>query len=215
MQFSLGRMMHYYRSNRHTWAWFLITLLAIGILTAIGPAESSLGTHIRIVYLHGAWVWASLIAFLVAGTCATAGLLIRRMSLHKWSEAFGRTGLVFWITYLPLSLIAMQSTWNGLFLAEPRWRLALVFSVAGILLQAGLTLADNPALTSALNLGFLVALLITLLQTPNVMHPTSPIFNSSAWHIQAYFFGLVCLTLAAVWQMARWWYRGEPNISQR
>lgn len=191
--------------------WFVASIIAIGILTAIGPAEHSLGTHIRIVYLHAAWVWAALAAFLLAGLCGGFGLLTRRSNLHKWSKAFGRTGLVFWLSYLPLSLLAMQSNWNGLFLAEPRWRLALVFSITGILLQVGLSLADKPILTSASNLGYLIALMITLVQTPYVMHPDSPILNSEAWRIQAFFSGLVLVTLFAVVQMARMWYQSESN----
>jgi hypothetical protein len=195
--------------------WFVITIFAIGILTTFGPAEHSLGTHIRIVYLHGAWVWAALAAFLVSGISGGLGLLTRRSTFHRWSGAFGRTGLVFWITYLPLSLWAMQSNWNGLFLAEPRWRLALVFAISGLLLQIGLSLEDKPILTSSLNLGFMVALVIAIIQTPNVMHPASPILSSEAWRIQIFFFGLFLLTLLAAWQMARWWYKGEPNTIRK
>ncbi len=205
----------FFVNSKYAWLWLAIDLACIGIFTTFGPPEHSLGTHIRIVYLHGAWVWAALGAFLISGMIGGLGLLMRRKSLHSWSEAFGRTGLIFWISYLPLSLVAMQSNWNGLFLAEPRWRFALVFSVTGILLQAGLTLAGKPALTSAANLGYLVALIIALSQTPNVMHPTSPVLNSNALRIQVFFFSLVFLTLLAVWQMARWWHKGEPNSNRR
>jgi hypothetical protein len=197
------------------WVWFSLTLLVIGIYTTFSPAEHSLGTHIQIVYLHGAWVWASLGAFFAAGVFGALGLLTRRKSYQCWSGAFGRTGLIFWVTYLPLSLWAMQSNWNGLFLAEPRWRLALVFAITGILLQVGLSLADRPSLTSGLNLGYFIALMIALQQTPNVMHPASPILNSDAWRIQIFFFGLVLLILLATWQMARWWYKIEPDCKQR
>jgi hypothetical protein len=195
--------------------WFILTLLAIGIFTKFSPAEHSLGTNIRVVYLHGAWVWASLAAFLAAGVCGGLGLLTQRQTFHCWSSAYGRTGLIFWGTYLPLSLWAMQSNWNGLFLAEPRWRLALVFTITGILLQVGLSLAGKPNLTSALNLGYFISLLVALQQTTKVLHPASPILNSEAWRIQLFFFGLVLLTLLAAWQIARWWYKLEPNCIQR
>ncbi len=201
--------------SKLTWVWFGMTLLAIGIVTEFGPAEHSLGTHIRVVYLHGAWVWAALAAFMAAGVCGGVGLVLRRPVLHSWSASFGRTGLIFWITYLPLSLLAMQSNWNGLFQAEPRWRLALVFSIAGLLLQTGLALADKPALTSALNLVYMIALLVTLIQTPNVMHPASPIMNSNAWRIQHYFISLVLLTILAAGQMSWWWFKREPKRIQR
>ncbi len=192
---------------------FILTLLAIGILTMLGPAEHSLGTHVRVVYLHGAWVWTSLAAFLIAALFGVIGLTTRRKALHCWSSAFGRTGLVFWITYLPMSLWAMQSNWNGLFLAEPRWRLALVFAISGLLMQIGLCLAGNPKLTSALNFLYFVALIVSLQKTTNVMHPASPILSSSALSIQVFFLALVLLTLFASWQVARWWYRNEPGCA--
>ncbi len=197
------------------WIGFIITCLAIAILTDFGPTEHSLGTHIRIVYLHGAWVWVSLAAFVFAGVFGVVGLITQKGTVHRWSKAFGRTGLIFWITYLPLSLWAMQSNWNGLFLAEPRWKLALVFAITGILLQVGLSLADKPGLTSVINLGYLIALLIAIQRTENVMHPTSPILKSEAWRIQVYFLGLVLLIFLLAWQIARWWYRRESDHVQQ
>lgn len=215
MQVIQKSLVRFLKTSYSAWVWLSLTLLFIGVYTALGPAEHSLGTHIRIVYLHGAWVWASLATFLVAAVFGRLGLLTHHDPYHCWSAAFGRTGLVFWVTYLPLSLWAMQSNWNGLFLAEPRWRLALIFAITGILLQTGLSLANRPRLTSALNLGYFITLMVALQQTTNVMHPSSPILNSDAWRIQLFFFGLVMLTLLAAWQMARWWYKSEPNCAQR
>jgi hypothetical protein len=190
---------------------FLITCLAIIILINFGPAEHSLGTHIRVVYLHGAWVWVSLAGFLLAAIFGLVGLITQRISFHHWSKAFGLTGLIFWITYIPLSLWAMQSNWNGLYLSEPRWKLALVFTITGILLQAGLYLANKPNLTSAFNIVYFTALVAAIRGTENVMHPASPILSSDAWHIQVFFFGLVLLIFMAAWQVARWWYLRESD----
>jgi hypothetical protein len=215
MQLDLKNLAKYLSAPYFAWIWFIVILLVIGIFTALGPAEHSLGTNIRIVYLHGAWVWASLAAFLIAGVFGSLGLITQRKTFHCWSNAFGRTGLFFWITYLPLSLWAMQTNWNGLFLAEPRWRLALIFGITGLLLQTGLSLANKPNLTSGLNLGFIITLGFALQNTTNVMHPASPILNSNAWRIQIYFGGLVLLTLLAVWQMARWWYKGGIHFNVR
>jgi len=215
MQFDLKKPAGLLLNFKSAWIWMSVTMIAIGIITIFGPAEHSLGKHIRIVYLHGAWVWASLGAFMIAGAAGIIGLLTRRKDFYRWSEAFGRTGLVFWITYLPFSLVAMESNWNGLFLAEPRWKLALVFAITGVLLQVGLSLVDHPEWTAVLNFAFLVTLMVALVRTPIVMHPSAPIFNSDAWRIQLYFFAMVILTLFAMWQMARWWYKGEPNRTRR
>jgi hypothetical protein len=189
--------------------WLLISLAGIAILTALGPAEKTLGANARVVYLHGVWVWAALAGFLLAGLAGLAGLLTRRDALHRWSRALGRTGLLFWITYIPISMWAMETNWNGLFLAEPRFRLAVVFAIGGLLMQVGLVLMEEPIWASLGNLLYLIALLGALLTTQNVMHPPAPILNSDAPRIQAFFGGLFLLTLFAAWQVARWWYRRE------
>ena len=193
--------------------WFVLNLLAIAAVTAIGPAEKSLGTSVRVVYLHGAWVWAALICIFAAALAGIIGLIGRRQAAHYWSLALGRTGLIFWITYLPLSLWAMQTNWNGLFLSEPRWRVALIFAIGGLVMQIGITLLENPAWASVLNVVYVVILTYVLQTTDQVMHPGSPIFGSGAWRIQAYFLVLLLLTLLAAWQLARLLY-GMRNLSK-
>ena len=190
---------------------FVLLLLVVALFTALGPAEKSLGTNVRVVYLHGAWVWSALTAIFAAGVVGLIGLILRGPRLHAWSRALGRTGLFFWITYLPLSMWAMQTNWNGLFLAEPRWRLAVVFAIGGLVLQIGLSLVENPAWASACNLLYAVLLWLALQSTDQVMHPSSPVLNSDAWRIQVFFGGLLLLTLLVAWQVARWWYAAEPQ----
>jgi hypothetical protein len=194
---------------KSTFLWFGVTLLAIIVVAALGPAEKSLGTNVRVVYLHGAWVWTALICMMAAALVGLVGLLTRRRNIHYWSRALGRTGLVFWITYLPLSLWSMQTNWNGLFLSEPRWRVAIIFAIGGLAIQLGITLLENPAWASALNLVYAVILIYVLGTTEQVMHPGSPIFSSGSGRIQIYFITLVLLTLLAAWQLVRIWRKVE------
>ena len=196
---------------RSPFVLFTVILLVIVAVTALGPSEKSLGSNVRVVYLHGAWVWTALAAFLAAAGVGALGLALRRERLHHWSRALGRTGLFFWITYLPISLWAMQTNWNGLFLAEPRWRLALVFAIGGLALQAGVALLEDPAWASAGNILYVLALFFALQNTDQVMHPPAPMLTSDAWRIQLFFFGLVLLTFLAAWQAARWWLRFEQT----
>ncbi len=194
------------RYTRSPLFWFFVVLLVIALLALFGPEEKSLGANVRIVYLHGAWVLSAEIAFLAAGLTGLLGLLTRRAAFHRWSAALGRTGTLFWVTYLPLSLWAMQANWNGLFLAEPRFRLALIFAVTGTLLQIGLWLFAIPWLTSAANLIFIVVLRYTFSQAANVMHPPpSPIFSSGLWQVIAFFLALNLLTLLAAYLLTRAW----------
>ena len=194
---------------------FLLAIAGLAILTAVSPPERVLGANARIVYLHGVWVWAALAAFAASALVGLAGLLTRRESLQRWSRALGRSGLFFWITYLPISMWAMQTSWNGLYLAEPRFRLALIFAVAGLLLQLGLTLLEKPSWAAAANIVYGVLLFETLANTPNVMHPPSPILNSDAPRIQLFFALLFLLALAAAWQIVRWWHSLEIQPTPR
>lgn len=184
--------------------YFFITVLAIALLTFLGPEEKSLGANVRIVYLHGAWVMAAEAAFIAAALAGLLGLVLRREFFHAWSAALGRTGIIFWVTYLPLSMFAMQSNWNGLFLAEPRFRLAMIFAVTGVLLQVGLWLFGIPWLTSLANIAYIITLRVIFASAQNVMHPPpSPIFSSGLWNVIAFFVGLNILAWVAGYFLTR------------
>ena len=183
--------------------WFFLSLIAVAGVTLISPPEATLGANVRVVYLHGAWVWTSLAAFVAAAVVGLIGLITHRAPLHVWSRALGRTGLFFWITYLPISLWAMQTNWNGLFLAEPRWRFAMIFAITGILLQLGLSFF--PAIWSSVgNIVYVIALFVVMNATENVMHPPGPMLESDFGRIQIFFYSLTLLLLFTAWQFTRW-----------
>lgn len=184
--------------------YFFLTIIAIAILALFGPEEKSLGSNVRLVYLHGAWVLTAEIAFFAAALAGLLGLILRRDLFHTWSAALGRTGIIFWVTYLPLSLLAMQTNWNGLFLAEPRFRLAMIFAVTGVLLQLGLWLFNTPWLTSFANILYIIALRVIFSSAENIMHPPpSPIFNSGNFVIIGFFVALILLTWLAAYFLTR------------
>jgi hypothetical protein len=191
-------------------ASFFLTVLAIILLALFGPEEQSLGSNVRIVYLHGAWVLTAEAAFAFAALAGLLGLAARRNSFHAWSAALGRAGIVFWVTYLPLSLYAMQANWNGLFLAEPRFRLALTFAVTGVLLQAGLWVINQKWLTSLANLAFFVVLRVVFATAQDIMHPPpSPIFNSGNYVIMIFFITLNLLAWLAAYFLTCWFLTFE------
>jgi len=185
---------------------FLLVVIVVGGVTLLGPQESSLGSNVRIIYLHGAWVLTAEVAFLAAALLGIAALTTRKAPLHAWSQALGRSGTFFWVTYLPLSLWAMEANWNGLFLAEPRFRLALIFAVTAVLLQVGLWLFNLPWLTSLANIIFIIVLRVVFATASNIMHPPpSPIFSSGNFTIITFFILLNLLTWLAAYLLTRAW----------
>lgn len=194
--------------------WFLITILVISVVAIFGPEVKELGSNVRVVYLHGAWVMAAEVAFFAAAAAGLLGLLLRRDRFHRLSAALGRTGIVFWITYLPLSMWAMHANWNGLFLSEPRFRLAMVFAIVGVLLQAGLWMINTPLVTSIANIVFILVLRYIFSQAANIMHPPpSPIFSSGLWQVIFFFLGMNFLALLAAFFLMLFFLKIEQRGS--
>ena len=187
---------------------FLAGSFALLVLAALmGPEERVLGGNLRLVVVHGAWVWTGKLAFGLAALSGLAFLVLRSPQWASASLTLGRTGLLYWLTYLPMSLLMMQLNWGGLFLDEPRWRIPFAFGVAAVLLQAALALINQPNLTAAGNLIFGAALWWRLGGTENVLHPDAPIFTSDAVRIQLFFILLLLISVAIAAQLAYWQYK--------
>ena len=106
----------------------------------------------------------------------------------------------------------MQANWNGLFLAEPRFRIAMIFAVTGVLLQLGLLLFNISWLTSFANILYIITLRVVFATAQNVMHPPpSPIFNSGLWNIILFFVGLNILAWVAGYFLTRFFLGLQPN----
>jgi hypothetical protein len=189
----------------------LIVLFGFTIaITFLTPLERTLGGNLRLIYLHGAWVWTGIVTFCASGIIGFLALLLRNQSLHSWSRATGWTGLCFWVTYLPMSMAVMQINWNGLFFDEPRWKVPFTFAVIGILLQAGLLLINTPRVTSLANIGFASALMFNLLKMESVLHPDSPVFSSGSSGIKWIFILLFTSTIIMSGVLSYLWIRCLP-----
>ncbi len=194
--------------------WLLLAVL----LALIGPPERTLGPGIRAVYLHGAWVWTALLGYAWAAWQGLLALKARERDAtaphSRATRVWGWVATFFWVTYLPVSLWAMQVNWNGLFLAEPRWRVGLAFAVTGVLLQLA-TWFLPPWAAAGINIGFFVALVYAIVTAQQVMHPPAPMFTSRGvlamqLHFAAVLLALLLAQRAAV-QWTATWLRAEPN----
>ncbi len=62
---------------------FFITVIVIALLALFGPEEKSLGSNVRIVYLHGAWVLTAEIAFIAAGIAGLIALITEARTISS------------------------------------------------------------------------------------------------------------------------------------
>lgn len=197
--------------KRYSLLWLALTIFAITVVTLFGPTERTLGENLRLVLLHGAWVWTGKLTFAAAALAGLLGLILSRGFWSRLSLALGRTGLLFWLTYLPMSLVVQMQNWGGIFWDEPRWRVPFTFGVVGLLLQLGLWIIDQPRITNLANLIFGVALWWQLGGITNILHPDAPVSGSSSAAIQLTFAALTLLTLAAAAQIASLLYRSTNH----
>ncbi len=187
-------------------AAFAATLLLVVLAGLTAPREQTLGANLGLILVHGAWAWCGQIVFGLAALAGLLALALRRPLWQRLTLILGRSGLAFWLTYLPLALLVMQLNWGGLFLDEPRWRIPFTFGVVGVLLQIGLTLTNRPQITAAANLAFGLALWWALRSAGNVLHPEAPI-GSEAGSIPLVFAVLLGLALLLAAQFSLWQWR--------
>ncbi len=191
----------------------LITLLLIFGASFLAPIEKTIGSNIRLIYVHAAWVWTGKVAF---GLAAIAGLLalvfFTRNKLVHLSRSIATTALFFWVTYLPMSLIVMRANWGGFFFDEPRWRVPFLLGIIAILLQAGLWFFNNDRLTAAANFLFGVALWWQLGGVENILHPDNPIGTSNSTAIMGSYTLILILTIILGAQLTLWTYEQRHPI---
>ncbi len=190
-----------------------ITLALIVAAAFMAPIEKTLGSNIRLIYVHAAWVWTGKLAF---GLSAIAGLLalvfFTRKKLVNLSRAIAYTALFFWLTYLPMSLIVMQVNWGGFFFDEPRWRVPMLLGIIAVLLQVGLWIFNNDRLTAAGNFLFGVALWLELGGVENILHPENPIGTSDSTAIMGSYTLILIFTIILGAQLALWIYERRHPI---
>jgi hypothetical protein len=190
--------------KKHLPLSILMNLILLVVVTATAPPERTLGENARLIYLHGAWVWTSMVMFLAAGITGLVGLVKRCEYLHEWSLALGRTALLLWIGFLPQSLYLMQVNWNGIFLDEPRFRIPFNLAVTGLMLQVGVSFFPRWSASLA-NLFFGGVLFWSMNGIQTVLHPEGPIQSSTSTNIQLFFYTLLILMIVLAAQIAYAW----------
>jgi len=183
----------------------LVVLAAAALLLAwAAPNDVTLARTSKVVYIHGASVWTAMLALTAAGFAGFVALVWvkRRAVLNVWTLALSRTGLLFWVATLLISMIASRMAWNAVFLAEPRYTMMFRVLAVGVIVQVIILLVDRPVVSGALHVAQAVILWALLLTTPSILHPDNPMLRSVP-SIQ-FFFGLIVLACGmAALQVAR------------
>ena len=187
-----------------------VLALALAILLVVwvvlAPAESRLGNVVKLIYVHGALVWAGLLTFSAAGILGLVALVLRYLvgpaeRARAWylgTEAAGLAALIVWVLYAISAMIVTALTWGQLVAwNEPRVRATGLILVAAVVLYIVARLVDHVDFTAVINLLMGIVPWVMVQQADAIRHPIDPIGGSGSTAIQGYYL-LIELTVAGL-----------------
>lgn len=182
----------------------LFLLLAVWVVLA--PAESRLGNVVKLVYVHGALVWAGLFTFSAAGLLGLVALVVRHLIprpapaavWYQGTAAASLAALIVWAIYVVSAMAVTGLTWGQLVAwNEPRVRVTGLILVAALVLFVVARLVNHADFTAVVNLLLGIVPWVMVQQADAIRHPVDPIGGSGSTAIQGYYL-LIQLTVAAL-----------------
>lgn len=186
------------------WGILALLLAAMIVVVALAPAEQSLGSGIKVVYVHVALIWTGMALMLVNGLVGLAEVALARPFLARWRQVIGGVALGVFIVGVVVSLWAEQVNWGGVLWREPRNLAVFNVTAVAIIVQVLASWLPKWRWRGLFATGLAAYLLWEIPRTPLVMHPSDPVRTSNSMGIQATFYSLFVLCLGtAVWLI---WY---------
>lgn len=196
-------------AERLIWPSVGVLLVIVALIAVTAPAERTLGgANARLVYFHGALVWAAILSWFIAAGVGGLAFVRRSDALHRASCALGRVGLLWWALYIPVSILAANATWannswNLTFLMEPRFQVAFQVLAIALIAQAVQFFDTRPLVGSIANIAIVAVMVLLMGITERILHPPAPIRDTESLRIQLAFTSMTVLLLVAGFQLAR------------
>lgn len=185
--------------------------LSIVILWLI-PAEQTLGSIIKVIFLHGALVEVGLLIFAAAGLVGLAWLVWRTAPLERWMLALQKTGVLVWIVYALSSMVSTKLAW-GQWIAwdEPRVRASALVLGFSLLCLLFVIWVDHPIFSALVNVA-VAGLSLYLVKGANILrHPFDPIGTSGSDRYR-FFFALLIVVVSLLAVQLTLWLRKEDAL---
>ena len=188
-----------------------LSLCLLIVWVVLSPAEAQLGNLIKLVYVHGALVFAGLMAFSVAGALGMVALIVGRPAWYRGADAAGWGALLVWILYALSAMAVTRLAWGQLVAwNEPRVRATVLVLAAAVVIELAIRLVSHRTFGAAVRVVMGIAPWLATRQAVVIRHPVDPIGSSASGSIQAYFL-LILLTVASlVLDLLAWlWVESE------
>ena len=175
-----------------------------GLVAMVAPAEATLGSGIRTVYVHVGLTWTGTAVFLLAAVLGVLVMFTNSRFLHDWMRPAAWVATGFYAAGVGMSMVASKVNWGAVFLQEPRMAAAINSLGIALLIQVAASWFPWLRLRGFLNAIFMVLLYWVTYLAPLVLHPRDPIGTSSSTGIRSTFFVLFGLLLV-IWQLRQIW----------
>jgi hypothetical protein len=186
----------------------LLGLLVVGVVLA--PAEARLGNLVKLVYVHGALVWAGLLTFSVAGALGLVALVVRRPVWYHGTRAAGATALVVWIVYAISAMVVTGLAWGQVVAwNEPRVQASGLILVAAVVLAVVVRLVNQRDFTALVNLVMGIVPWLVVRRAEVIRHPVDPIGGSGSAAIQGFYLLIVLAVAGLAATLVAWLWTGS------
>ncbi len=166
----------------------------------LSPSDIVLGEFVKIVYIHGALVWVSIILFFVVGFTSITYIIFRNKNLEFYLSALSEIAIIFWIVSTLLGIIVSYVVWHGIIWNEPRLTTTIVISILAVVMYIISIEYWNPLRNAILGTILSLSVLILLTRIGNFFHPENPIMQSN-FRIQLTFILLVGIFIIIAFQL--------------
>ncbi len=181
----------------------VILLLALVVAVWASPAEETLGSSVKIVYVHGAIVQIGELLIILSGVLGLVYLLGKSGRVISWSAALQKVGFFFLVASLFVSLYAASQIWGGINFDEPRFQALIRILVAGAASISIIMLFPRPVVIAWSGIIMVAFSVFNVVTAVLVVHPANAIGSSDSFAIKFYYGLILALVFILAIELVR------------
>jgi len=197
-------MIKFIRSRDNIPIIIAVCIVAAVVLTFLAPEEQTLGSSVKLVFMHAALMWVSFLMYTLAAILSVIFLFNGKKNYFAWANSTLWAGIIILAATGLLGTITAKITWGAIAWREPRMLMLGKMLLASVLVFIVSALLANPRIKAFLNLSLTALIWWLLLTTEKIIHPSNPIFSSDSLAIKLFPLAVTAFLGIAAIQAARW-----------
>ncbi len=189
-----GRAAASLRAAALLWAALAV---AAGLILWLSPDEQTLGTGMKWVYIHLAFIWTAMLGMLIAGILSLIQVFSDRAGWRQWGTAITWATLGVLVFAIITSIAVMQVNWGGISWEEPRTQALLRASAIWLIVTIAGPWIAHRRLRGVLIAVVAAVALIPMRYGPLAIHPQNALGTSPSDAIRLAAVGLFGVVFVA------------------